>query len=229
MSLYDSCPSCKGHRSFDCTICRCTRCDATGQITVKCSSCQDGKITCPRCEGSGQVIVKKGFFGDKYGTCPNCGGTRRINCGKCGGSVQVKTACTACKGTKRNPTCNQCGATGKIKCTTCNGSGAVESEWSRSLRGMPIDRLKFEYEKRQRSISTLRSKHSSITHDYEQSERECEEYQEEQRSHGIRHPDLIGENYRNKLIGEMGSCESQISEMESEIKAIEKAMESSWK
>ncbi len=143
--------------------------------------------------------------------------------------MQVKTACTACKGTKGNPTCNQCGATGKIKCTTCNGSGAVESEWSRSLREMPIDRLKFEYEKRHRSISTLRTKHSSVTHDYEQSERECEEYQEEQRSHGIRHPDLIGENYRNKLIGEMGSCESQISEMESEMKAIERAMESNWK
>ena len=94
---------------------------------------------------------------------------------------------------------------------------------------MPIDRLKFEYEKRQRSVSTLRMKASSLNRDYEQSERECDEYQEERRSHGERHPDLIGENYRNRLIGEMGSCESQISEMESEMVAIEKVMESSWK
>jgi hypothetical protein len=72
-------------------------------------------------------------------------------------------------------------------------------------------------------------KASSLTRDYEQSERECDEYQEERRSHGELHPDLIGYDYRNRLIGEMGSCESQISEMESEMSAIEKAMESSWK
>jgi chromosome segregation ATPase len=88
---------------------------------------------------------------------------------------------------------------------------------------MPIDRLKFEHEKRQRNISMLRTKVSSMTRDYEQSEEECKRYQAEQRSHGIHHPDLIGENYRNHLIGEMGSCESQISEMESEMKTIEKA------
>jgi hypothetical protein len=229
MSLYDSCPSCKGYRSFDCAVCRCTRCDGTGQITAKCSSCQDGKIACPRCEGSGHVIAKKGFFGDKYGTCPNCGGIRRINCGKCGGSEQVKTTCTACKGTKRNATCGQCDATGTITCSTCKGSGQVPSEWYESLAKMPIDKLKFEYEKRQRSISTLRMTASSLTRDYEQSERECDEYQEERRAQGELHPDQIGYDYRNRLIAKMGSCESQIREMESEMSAIEKAMESNWK
>ena len=162
MALYESCPSCKGRRGFDCTSCRCTCCNATGEITASCSSCQNGKLTCPRCEGSGQVIVKKGFFGDKYGTCPNCGGTRRATCSTCGGSANVKAKCHACNGTKRNHSCSQCMATGKIKCTTCNGSGNIPSEWSKSLAQMPIDRLKFEYEKRQRNISTLRTKVSTF-------------------------------------------------------------------
>lgn len=99
MALYDTCPGCKGQRDLACTSCRCSRCDGTGQVTVKCSSCQDGKITCPRCEGSGQVLVKKGFFSDTYGMCPNCNGTRRIAWGKCKGSTEVKATCTACNGT----------------------------------------------------------------------------------------------------------------------------------
>jgi predicted nucleic acid-binding Zn-ribbon protein len=94
---------------------------------------------------------------------------------------------------------------------------------------MPVEKLKFEYEKRQRNISTLQMKASSLTRDYEQSERECDEYQEEQRSHGERHPEAIGGDYRNRLAGEIMSAQSQISDFEAEMNAIEKVVDANWK
>jgi hypothetical protein len=228
MSVYDACGSCKGSGSFKCNDCQCRQCNATGSVQATCTRCNGAsKVTCTKCQGAGQLLKKKGFFSDTYEKCWMCSGSRQEHCSCQSGKVSVQ--CPACKGTKRNAQCPRCGAKGSIRCTACEGSGKVPSEWYKSLARMPVEKLKFEYEKRQRNISTLRMKASSLTRDYEQSERECDEYQEERRAHGEMHPDLIGENYRNRLIGEMGSVESQISEAEVEMSAIEKVMDANWK
>src|SRR5271165_4153112 len=84
----------------------------------KCSSSAQraphGDIACPTSQGAGQVLVKKGIFSDTYGTCRTCNGMRSIKCGNCKGTAQIKGACAACNGSRRNSSCSTCKATGRI-------------------------------------------------------------------------------------------------------------------
>jgi len=154
MSLFENCSACKGQGSLPCE-CLCAACKATGKVPVKCSWCQSGKAKCDRCASTGRLLEKKGWFSDKYRTCPLCHGTGERLCGSCGGTTLVQGTCTSCSGSSRNARCPNCSGKGKVTCTSCKGAGRFEGQWVKSLDAMPVDRLRFEFEKRQREISNL--------------------------------------------------------------------------
>jgi hypothetical protein len=223
MSVYDSCSTCNGRGGFDCTNCLCSRCGGRGVLLVECTRCESGNIVCARCEGRGDVVVKKGLFSDKYGTCPTCNGMRRIKCGTCKGSAQVESTCSACQGRKRNSSCTTCNGTGRTNCQTCSGSGRVPSAWSRSLSELPVERLRFEYEKRQRKLTTLQVKISGLNSEYERAvAAQEEEYQRHVRNRSLSSYDPPGTV--DYLIRELMGAEGEVGSLEAELSMIDRAL-----
>ncbi len=165
MAVYESCGSCNGARALKCSDCPCRQCKG-GRVDTTCPKCcGSAKITCQRCEGTGQVLKKKGWFSDTYDECWKCSGSRQEACSCNQGKLSI--ACPSCKGLGRNAQCLKCGATGQLMCSTCKGSGRVRSEWYRSLSQMPVDRLKFEHQKRQQRISVLEMKQMGLQRQYD--------------------------------------------------------------
>ena len=217
MSVYESCGSCKGARSFKCSDCQCRGCCGSGKVPAVCSNCQgSAMITCEKCRGEGQLLKKKGWFSDSYDQCWRCSGSRQQKCSCESGKVSVK--CATCKGTGRNAQCLKCEATGAIKCSLCRGSGQVPSEWYKSLAKMPIEKLKFEYEKRQRRIGPLQAQITRCTDEYDRTQREWDP----ECASGLR-------EYSNRMAGEAMSAESEVGSLHEEMGAIEKVLESKWK
>ena len=201
MARFDSCPDCKGQKQFDCTSCRCGRCNASGVVAVRCSSCTDGTVQCSTCQGSGKILVKKGFFSDTYRTCSRCNGTTRHSCDTCHGKREVSGTCPSCQGSKRNASCTNCGSTGKISCSKCRGTGRVESEWSRSLRTQSVDRLKLEHEKRSQKIVAMDSQIFDLQEEY------------------------WGRGREGNIDGDLRHLRSNIAEFEGEVSAIEEELD----
>jgi predicted nucleic acid-binding Zn-ribbon protein len=98
---------------------------------------------------------------------------------------------------------------------------------------MPIEKLKFEYEKRQRKISTLQIQISRNTQEYDQLQQEWNDEYNSRRAQGrgaLQDFDAGGfQGGSNHLMGQISACGGEINQLESEMSAIEKAMESSWK
>ena len=143
MSLYDNCADCKGYGYFRCVSCVCKSCEASGK--TKCTHCKDGKEPCYSCGATGQIELK-GWIFSSYEVCPRCRGNKTIPCSICKGSRTVN--CPSCNGKGRTAQCARCGGTQKITCQSCSGSGKVVSQWFKSLNDFPVERLRFEYEKK---------------------------------------------------------------------------------
>jgi predicted RNase H-like nuclease (RuvC/YqgF family) len=114
--------------------------------------------------------------------------------------------------------CPKCNDTRKIKCKECNGSGKVESEWYKSLRNMPVERLRFEYEKRQREIQSLEIQMDRLSREYEDA------YQV--------HMDLpigYGSSRLDSLERQMSGQRSYLMKLENEISIIEQVINLKWK
>jgi len=229
MSLYETCSSCKGAGTFDCTACKCAKCSSSGTVPVKCQQCSGGTIPCQNCSATGRVVVKKGFFSDKYGPCWKCSGSGRSKCSACTDGVR-KDKCPACGGSGRDSRCAKCGGTGKIKCATCGGSRTVEGEWIRSLRNLPVDRLKFEYQKRENELSRLQRKMAGL-------ERENEEWKEWYEGELERLADspssrrgFIEEGHSNAGIWEdIGRVDKEMQRVQAEMEAIDNVLSFKWK
>lgn len=218
---------CAGRGYFACEDCKCTRCNSTGK--VKCSSCDQGKLACALCSATGE-ISKKGLIFTHRKKCPECRGSGRVSCDICKGSTQA--VCSSCQGKGRNATCSRCNATRKIKCNECGGSGKVEGEWIKSLRDWPVDRLRFEHQKRQSEIPGLQLQLSRL-------QRQMDELQNEwgdaynvaaSRPGGVSNFDASGyQNGERYFDEQMASINRRLSELNEEIQAIDNAFSSKWK
>jgi hypothetical protein len=215
MAVWDPCSACSGAGALKCKDCKCHRCEASGTIKETCPKCSGSKkLSCDQCQGAGQLLKKKGWFSDTYETCWRCHGSKQQDCACHGGTVLV--SCPACKGVKRNAQCSRCGSTGQLKCTSCGGSGKVPSEWYGSLAAMPVEKLKFEHEKRQRNIPMLETRLFGVQREHE-----------ELLDHGY-----SNEGYNDRarpLRSEIDRFVAEIRNLKGEMDAIEKAMESKWK
>lgn len=227
MAAHDSCVDCKGQGYSRCEACVCTKCGLNGK--VKCSGCDNGVLPCQLCSATGQV-AKKGLIFTRQEECPSCRGAKTIPCNNCKGSRYV--TCYSCEGRGRNAQCSQCGTTQKIGCRTCNGSGKVESQWSKSLKNLPVDRLRFEHEKRQREVSTLEIQISRVQRQIDQLQQDWNDAYEEAASsgsRGIHNFDASGYQSGDRaLYNEIGNLEKRRSELESEMQAIEQALNTKW-
>jgi hypothetical protein len=222
MGAYTSCSSCKGRGHFSCEECICKTCQDSGK--VKCKECVGGKTHCYFCRGTGQ-IEKHGWVFTKRETCPDCRGSKKITCKVCSGSD--KTSCAACSGKGRNATCWQCKGTHKIGCKDCAGSGRVESEWYKSLKTLPVDRLRYEQEKRQREVSNLYTQVSRVSRELDEMYRY---YEEDRQMHPNRY-NAAGSypSGLDSLPREINSLESRISDLNDEISTIDQVISEKWK
>ena len=178
-----------GKRQIACRRCACKTCKETGSTSATCSKCSGGQFAYGACSGGGQVVVKKGFFSDKFGPYRACNGSGKIKCPTCLGTASVKQPCPTCSGTRRLPQCGTCGGTGNVGCATCAGKGQLISEWFKSLQAMPVERLRFEHEKREREIASVQRENHSTQIEISRLSREAQEmynWSEQERS---RNPD----------------------------------------
>lgn len=175
MPLVTKCETCEGRGSLKCQACVCRSCEGSGALPctkcrqsrmIDCKECSaTGKTACRFCSGFGRT--SQGFWVIKWSApCSVCGGAATRQCGACAGRRTVPCdacdslgvlPCGACSSTGVDATCTACAGSRLIRCTNCDGAGEFETEWSRQLQSRSIDWLRFEYEKRQRSIQALQT------------------------------------------------------------------------
>ncbi len=228
MPAYDNCADCKGYGYFRCIACTCKSCEAGGM--VKCIHCKNGKVPCRSCGATG-FIDTKGLIFTRSEVCPDCRRSKTVACSVCTASQSM--TCTSCKGSGRNAQCSKCSGTQKVTCHTCNGSGKVVSQWAKSLNDFPVDRLRFEHEKRQREISNLQMQISRVQRQVDQLQQDWNDAYEKAASggsRGIHNFDAGGyQSGQQAYYDEIGNMHGRISECESEMQAIEQALNSKWK
>ena len=233
MSLYENCSTCQGQGSLPCDECKCSTCKATGKVDARCSRCQTGKVQCDRCEGTGKVLEKKGWFSDKYKQCYSCSGSGRVACPACYGTSSVKASCSSCGGSGRAARCSSCGGKTKVTCATCKGAGRFEGQWVKSLQSLPVDRLRFEFEKRQWESSDCKNQTSSVRRAEERLQSDQSEAYDEAASSGPRgiHDFYAGgfESESKAKYREIARLEKRVGELEAEMSAIQQVIDSKWK
>jgi len=223
MAAYDSCTDCKGYGYFGCVACACKNCQASGK--VKCTHCKNGKVPCRSCDATGWISTK-GWILTRSEVCPDCRRSTTVACNACKGSSI--TNCPSCKGSGRNAQCSKCNGTQKISCHICNGSGKVVSQWFKSLNDFSVERLSSERDKRLREVSNLERQIDRI-------EREIEQLQEDwnnayEAASNIHNFDAGGyQSGQQAYYNDISEASARIRELESEIDAIEQALNSKWK
>ena len=165
MAAYDNCSVCDAKGTLECKACFCGYCRGTGQVSSKCPKCEAGQAPCGACGTTGRVVAKKGWFSETYGACGQCGGSGRRRCSSCNDG-NIAAQCRHCLGSGRDIVCTLCGGSLKVKCSNCGGAGKFESEWLKSLPTLPIDRLKFEINERERQIEEVRREIFKVESDY---------------------------------------------------------------
>lgn len=222
MAHYVKCPSCNGYGYFSCNDCQCKRCKSKGKIN--CSNCTGGYIPCEFCDSTGQIAKKLLFF-TNYEPCPECNGAKKLTCPVCKGSDLV--ICPECKGTGRVPSCATCGGSGKIECSKCAGTGKIESAWYKSLNNLPVERLRFEYEKRQREIQQLQIKISRRSRELDDM---YEEYERDRNANPYLydHPGAYPGGL-DSIPREISQLEENIGKLEDEMEAIDEVLNTKWK
>ena len=222
MPHYIKCSSCNGHGYLSCDDCLCQTCNGKGK--VNCSNCIDGYKPCELCNSTGQILQKRLFFSYSK-PCPVCEGAKKISCYFCKGSGFV--TCSNCKGTGRMLSCSTCNSTQKIQCEDCAGTGKIESKWFKSLTSLPIDRLDFEYKKRQQEVQTLKidisrwSRELADLHQWHDRERQANPYMA---NHRGAYPSGI-DSIPRKISG----IEDRINELKDEMEAIDQVKSAKWK
>lgn len=227
MAAYDSCAECKGYGHFRCVECGCKSCQGSGR--AKCSHCNNGRVPCRTCGATGWISTK-GWILTKSEICPDCRRGKTVTCGACKGSSNAN--CPSCKGTGRNAQCSKCRGTQKIACRTCSGSGKVVSQWFKSLNDFPVERLRFECEKRQREVSNLQRQIEHIERKIEHLQEDWDTaYKEAEASgpRGIHNFDAGGyQSGQQAYYDDIGDAGARIRELEGEMEAIEQVLNSKW-
>lgn len=169
--------------------------------------------------------------------CSDCNGKGFVKCEKCAGAGLV--ICPKCSGTGYLTGCQKCGDKRKIQCGKCGGSGKLESEkykkkktWRASLESFPVDRLRFEYEKRQREVGNLQTKTVQLA----AKEAEISEWYDREYEHAANHfylsEEKEGPSYPAGLVtipAEIVRLEERIEELEDEMHAIDQVLSKKWK
>jgi hypothetical protein len=222
MAAYDNCADCKGHGYFRCAECGCKSCQASGK--ANCAHCNKGRVPCRTCGATGWISTKHWILTNSE-ICPDCRRGKTVTCGVCKGSSIAN--CPSCKGSGRNAQCSKCGGTQKIACRTCSGSGKVVSQWVKSLNDYPVERLRFEYEKRQREVSNLQRQTEHIERKIERLQEDWNEAYEA--APNIHNFDAGGyQSGQQAYYDEIGDASARMRELESEMGAIEQVLNSKW-
>lgn len=163
--LETPCETCRGYGYLICSNCPlCGTCQGTG--AVPCTLCQSGRVPCRQCGGTSKIEVRRGrlfvrTIEERCNACSN--GT--VECQACKGARSL--SCPACHGAKKLGTCSHCQGTQRISCAKCTGSGRIASEWSKSLRWLTVDNLRFEQEKLRSDRASLERKLSRLQTEYD--------------------------------------------------------------
>ena len=225
VTRYEKCAVCKGTGYLSCRECVCWKCG--GKKVIPCKNCKDGYIPCGTCSSTGRIYKKRLLFSN-FITCPNCYGSRKVPCNLCQKTQQV--SCSECTGTGRISSCSACGGSLKAKCRTCDGAGKIESQefsnWIRSFENLPVDRLRYEHEKRQRKIQQLQTEILRL-------EREVDEIYSDVRDYEREDPKFY--NHGGYPIGltsipaEIRDLENDVKGLEDELDIIDKILDSKWR
>jgi hypothetical protein len=251
MGVYESCTSCKGRGYFDCNTCHCQNCKSIGKI--KCSNCQSGKVTCSNCrEGrlpciycnaTGE-ITRKGWIFTHHDVCSECKGAKRILCQTCKGYGSLACSlcdgkggliCSSCQGKGRLTKCSHCGGTQKLPCKDCDQKGKVEGQWIKAIRELPVERLRFEHEKRQSEIGRLQIQASRLENEFEQIQRDWEQALKDLQNRygtvaGINMFDASGfQSASSRTMDDMSKANRRIYDLQDEMNAIEQILDYKWK
>lgn len=162
----------------------------------------------------------------RYESCFRCGGSGRANCETCHGTSTMKGVCTRCDGSGRYANCAKCNGRRSVTCPECKGAGRFEGQWVKSLQSWPVDRLRFEIDKRQREISNLYGKVSYAEQELRSSNESYE------RAYACRQPDFDASGYNRYntgLMNEIDSAEGRIKALQEELNAIEQVLNTKWK
>jgi hypothetical protein len=207
MNKYIICPTCHGFGSVICRECWCPDCNGKG------------KIVCDYCAGTGK-IQKKFLFLYKEVSCHICNGSGSIKCPKCEGIGHL-------------PHCSKCHGKGEIKCPKCGGTRKLETteykSWVKSLESLPVDRLRFEYEKRQREIESLQTKTYSLARERDNMEEELKEWEEEHKFNDYSADEMPCLGGINRAYSEISESEDRIRQIQEEMKEIEKVINKKWR
>jgi len=253
MAVHNACDSCNGNGYTPCS-CKCKKCDSKGKIKcrncnngkVKCAHCSSGKAPCQSCGATG-LLVKERLFGSIREDCPVCEGTKRINCTACKGLASLSCSrchgsgvhtCPLCGGTGRSSQCSKCHGTNRIKCQKCQGTGQLLSmAHDTSYRTWPLERLRFEYEKRQHQVSNLHAQILQIqgTHNQLADERareyaNMETWEQAEQFQIVHGHSEQGYDYRlSQTRNQIQALQNQIKSVEQEMQELENTMNSKWK
>jgi hypothetical protein len=223
MPLYIECTPCRGKGHSLCKQCVCIPCVGEGWVAcschdrkLHCSSCAAGTLPCPNCAGQGVVLHSVLFFtfrhrcdkcsGSGRVICGFCAGTRRICCGACQGTRRI--TCTTCHGTPRQSECSACGGRGDVFCSDCGGRGRYESEWLQSLPSLPVERLRFEFDKRSAEVRKV-----------------CREIDGNREALA----DIWTPKAIDSLVSAIRRGEQRVAELEEEMAAVEQVIHEKWR
>lgn len=251
MGVYESCTSCNGTGYFECNACLCQTCESKGKIKcsncqsgkVSCSSCSGGKVPCTQCNATGEKI-RKGWIFTHRDVCLLCGGAKNILCQKCKGSASAACSlcdgsgaimCSSCQGKGRLAKCEQCSGTQKLPCQACDQQGKVEGQWIKSMRELPVERLRFEHEKRQSELGRLQIQASRLESEYDQIQQDWEQSLQDLQDRygaraGINMFDATGfQRASTRTMEEMSEANSRMYKLQDEMNAIEQILDYKWK
>ena len=251
MAVYERCKSCNGRGYFDCNSCSCKDCESKGKIKcpncqsgkVSCLSCSDGKLPCPSCNATGEQI-QKGWIFTHHVLCPDCKGAKNVLCQNCKGRAFTACSlcnatgalvCSSCQGKGRHAKCAHCNETQKPPCQDCSQQGKVEGQWIKSLRELPVERLRFEHEKRQSEIGRLQIQASRFEREYEEINEDWRQSLEDLQNRygtvaGINMFDASGfKSSSARALDDMSKANSRIYELQDEMNAIEQILDYKWK
>lgn len=152
----------------------------------------------------------------------------------------MSQACSDCSGKGANARCARCNGTRCYSCTSCTGSGRTVSEWFKSLDRLPVDRLRFEFEKRQREVASAERQIGSTQTKIARVSRELDEMYEWYERDRIERPGAYNAagtepaglhdfpREISNLECEVGGFERTIENLQDELSAIQEVIDLKW-
>jgi len=142
-----TCSACKGQRSLAGEQVLCPTCQGLKTVRASCPRCAGNcSVKCKVCDGTGSgswLFLRR--------PCHTCSAKGLLPCPSCQGQGFRLGKCGECSGTGAIPG-------PRVPCGPCGGNGQVKNPWLDEIKALSPERLRFEYERRERLISSLQER-----------------------------------------------------------------------